>query len=95
MHVVAGTIEVPQLPLFEKIVVIPMGRTVQDTQTSESVNTVLVRQVVTDSFKLETAVSRFGVLNEESAELHVDLCSSSSEDVDFITETLRSVILFA
>ena len=38
--------------------------------------------VVTDSFKLEAAVSRFGVLNGESAELHVDLCTSSSEDFD-------------
>ena len=39
-------------------------------------------QVGTDSFKLETAISRFGVVNGESAELHVDLCTSSSEDSD-------------
>ena len=38
VQVVAETVQIPQLPFVEKIVLIPESRTVQETQTSESVN---------------------------------------------------------
>ena len=41
----AKTVEISQLPLVEKIAVIPDIRTVQGTLTSQSLNTAFVRQV--------------------------------------------------
>ena len=45
VQVVVETVEIPQWSFVEKILVIPESRTVQDTQTSESVNTAFVRHV--------------------------------------------------
>ena len=45
VQVVVETVQIPQWSFVEKIVVIPESRTVQDTQTSESVNTAFVRHV--------------------------------------------------
>ena len=45
MRVVEETGEISQLPLVEKIAVITDVRTVQGTQTSESLNTAFLRQV--------------------------------------------------